>query len=35
MIENYFVCSLSESENSTVILLKNEQKFCLHIEEIA
>lgn len=35
MLDDYFVCYLSDDENDTIISLENEQKFRLHIREIA
>ena len=35
MLDDYFVCSLSDDESSTIISLENRQKFRLHIKEIA
>ncbi len=35
MLSDYFVCSLSDGENSTIISLENGQKFSLYIREIA
>ena len=35
MLDDYFVCSLSDEENRTMISLENGQKFSLHIREIA
>ena len=35
MLDDYFVCSLSDGENDTIISLLNGQKFSLHIKEIA
>ena len=35
MLDDYFVCSLSDGENGTIISLVNGQKFSLHIKEIA
>ncbi len=34
MLDDYFVCSLSDDENDTIISLENGQKFSLHIKEI-
>lgn len=33
MLDDYFVCSLSDDENGTIISLENGQKFSLHIVE--
>lgn len=35
MLEDYFICSLLDGENSTIISLENGQIFSLHIKEIA
>ena len=35
MLDDYFVCSLSDGKNGTIISLDNGQKFSLHIKEIA
>ena len=35
MLDDYFVCSLSDGENETIISLENGQIFSLHIKEIA
>lgn len=35
MLDDYFVCSLSNGENDTIISLENGQIFSLHIKEIA
>lgn len=35
MLDDYFICSLSDGETSTIISLVNGQKFSLHIKEIA
>ena len=35
MLNDYFICSLSDGKNSTIISLENGQKFSLHIKEIA
>ena len=35
MLADYFVCSLSDGENDTIISLENGQIFSLHIKEIA
>ena len=35
MLDDYFVCSLSDDENGTTISLGNGQKFSLHIVETA
>ena len=35
MLEDYFVCYISDGENDTIISLENGQKFRLHIKEIA
>ncbi len=33
MLDDYFVCSLSDDEDGTTILFENGQKFSLHIVE--
>lgn len=35
MLDDYFICSLSDGENSTIISLENGHKFSIHIKEIA
>ena len=35
MLDDYFVCTLSDNHDDTIISLENGQKFSLHIKEIA
>lgn len=35
MLDDYFVCSLSGEENSTVISLENGQRFNLQVKELS
>ena len=35
MLDDCFICSLSDSKNGTIVSLENGQKFSLHIREIA
>ena len=34
MLDDYFVCSLSDEENKTMISLENGQRFSLQVKEI-
>ena len=34
MLDDYFVCSLSDEENRTMISLENGQRFSLQVKEI-
>ena len=35
MLDDYFVCSLSDEENRTMISLENGQRFSLQVKEIS